>query len=130
MQEDLRNAGAQATERPMDSNQTLEEVVTLIGQVVGPMGEHSVWDYHSPRGVIEARLGIAIRTIIQNHVTRNSMILPQDRVHVGSDVELDFGNLELYGHRLRVGHNIGNPPLGPDGWLRNYRGILDQVIRL
>lgn len=48
------------------------------------------------------------------------------RFPVGNSFVLDIdGECNLYrSGRVRWGHEIGNPPLGPDEWLRNADGIL------
>ncbi len=128
MNENLRNAGTQGIEMSTDANQALIEVISLIAHVV----EDSPWNYHNSREMIESRLGRAIQTIVQAHLRRDSIVLPQGRVNVGRDVNLDFGNLELYRTSNRYDRTVGGRgwPLGSDAWLRNFQGILDQVTRL
>ncbi len=127
MTEDLRNVEAHETETPIDANQTLVEVVGLLGRFT----EDHPWDSQLAQQIIEGRLGTAIQMLIQSHL--RGVVLPQGGVNVGRGVELKFGTLELC-RTLRDPYDktVGGRdwPLAPDAWFRNYQGILDQVARL
>lgn len=85
-----------------------------------------------PVEVIERCIGRAIQEIVQEHYN----LVPAEhratlgRVPVGNNVVLDQNEVELYrSPRFRIGHSIGNPPLLPEYWVRNYQGILDYIVR-
>ena len=83
--------------------------------------------------IIEGQIGGSLQEILRERLRRVSLSVDEPRrVYVGNNVDLDLGNLELYRSpgRMRVGHSVGDWPLSPIDWLRNYRGILDQVTRL
>lgn len=117
MTEDLRNVA---------------EVVSIIGRSVGD----SPWDPQDRRGaLLEGHLGLAIQMLVQSYLMRlrTEIELPQGRVSVGSDVDLNFRTLEL--NRTSSDPNDRTSggrdwPMGPYAWPRNYQGILEQVTRI
>lgn len=83
--------------------------------------------------VVEVRTGRSIQEIVRERLRRVSLSADEPRrVYVGNNIDLDLGNLELYrsSGRMRVGHGVGDWPLSPIDWLRNYQRIRDQVTRL
>ncbi|MEK7616430.1 MAG: hypothetical protein AAB414_00040 [Patescibacteria group bacterium] len=130
MTEDLSNTGVHITEALPVTGQTIEEVVSLIGQAA----ENPLWDPNEHRGAsIEGRLGNAIQILVQSYLMgiRELRGLPRGAVNVGSGVVLNFGTLEL-NRTSSSDRTVGarDWPMGPHDWLRNYQGIVDQVRRL
>lgn len=90
--------------------------------------------------VVRLRIGRSIQSEVRAYVralfTGRSGIFDSrgehvQRISVGNGLVLDLDDVDLYrSPRLRWGHEVGNPPLNPDEWLRNARGILRAVSRI
>lgn len=78
---------------------------------------------------VEGRVGNAIQVMVRDYLRDiNSFYARHGRVSVGEGVVMDWDEVELYrSPRLRIGHSVGNPPLSPIDWVRNYRGILNNL---
>lgn len=101
--------------RTHDSPRIMEGGIGLIiqenvrayiqGLIADPDGEGAIFDRQGER-VLELPVG-------------NGLVLRLD------------DEINLYrSPRVRWGHEVGNPPLNPDEWLRNARGILRAVSRI